>query len=52
MASKTIHLCDVCEYYQEPFNDYPDRSMFECNVCNNWYCDECHIEHATEECFP
>ena len=51
MGSKTIHTCGECEYYQEPFNDYPDRGMRECIVCNDWFCDECQADHALYECY-
>jgi hypothetical protein len=51
MARKTIHVCENCEYYQEPHDDYPERCMFECHVCNEYFCDDCHEEHAMQECF-
>lgn len=52
MSSKIIHSYDVCEYCPRvTFNNYHDRGMFECLICHNWYCDECHKEHAIEECF-
>jgi hypothetical protein len=51
LASITINLCKECEYYQEPHEENPERSMFECLVCKDWFCDECHEEHAMWECF-
>lgn len=51
MTKQTIHICEDCEYYQEPFNDYPDRGMNECMSCNDWFCDECQKDHSVLCCF-
>lgn len=50
MASITIHTCgnEICGYYQEPYNDYPERGMNECMGCNEYFCDECSNDHAFE----
>jgi hypothetical protein len=46
MPTKTIHICTECDYYQEPFNDYPDRGICECMNCEEWVCDEHQRTHA------
>ncbi len=51
LTTITLHTCSWCEYYQEPFDDYPERGMKECNCCHEWFCDECQKEHADQCCF-
>jgi hypothetical protein len=51
MTSVTIHTCSDCEYYQEPFNDYPERGIYECLNCHEYFCDKCQKSHANTCCF-
>lgn len=51
MGTITIHTCTECEYYQDPQDDYAERGIVECIICEEWVCDECQQEHAEWECY-
>lgn len=54
MPKIEITVCESCEYRQEPsspFNEEAVRGVYECDICKEYYCEECREEHAVMECY-